>query len=279
MTMQKYISRKIVIEAMQYAPNSPEELPEGVIEEWTEPETQTGHCHCYIDTLEGRMTVSPGDFIIRGTKGELYPCKPDIFKHKYEEVADGRMVERVLASSDPDGQVSAPELPTPGRIVYLYDRIEDPDREEPIPAGVVGVSENGGVNRLVVEIWGENPPFRTAHVLHIDTPDNDTGESDYTMGWDWMPYQKGQAKKLEEVQAIDWPGLRTMPSLAEFDNRFTYHAPTPEQVDKYQQIRAKAKDLACQLCAFCPPSAELAAALDALDTTVFKANAAIARHS
>jgi hypothetical protein len=39
-----------------------------------------------IETLEGRMKCSPGDFIVRGVKGEHYPCKPDIFEATYEEV-------------------------------------------------------------------------------------------------------------------------------------------------------------------------------------------------
>ena len=37
-----------------------------------------------ISTLEGTMTASNGDWIIRGVKGELYPCKPDIFEATYE---------------------------------------------------------------------------------------------------------------------------------------------------------------------------------------------------
>ena len=37
-----------------------------------------------IPTLEGDMTASPGDFIIRGVKGEYYPCKPEIFAMTYE---------------------------------------------------------------------------------------------------------------------------------------------------------------------------------------------------
>ncbi len=40
----------------------------------------------FIDTLEGVMTASPGDYIIKGVEGEFYPCKPDIFKATYEEV-------------------------------------------------------------------------------------------------------------------------------------------------------------------------------------------------
>lgn len=39
-----------------------------------------------IDTLEGTMTASLGDWIIRGVKGEFYPCKPDIFEATYEPV-------------------------------------------------------------------------------------------------------------------------------------------------------------------------------------------------
>jgi len=37
-----------------------------------------------IETLEGVMTASPGDWIIKGVKGEIYPCKPDVFAATYE---------------------------------------------------------------------------------------------------------------------------------------------------------------------------------------------------
>lgn len=37
-----------------------------------------------INTLEGTMTASVGDFIIKGVKGEFYPCKPDIFEQTYD---------------------------------------------------------------------------------------------------------------------------------------------------------------------------------------------------
>lgn len=39
-----------------------------------------------IHTLEGTMTAMVGDWIIKGVKGELYPCKPDIFEATYEPV-------------------------------------------------------------------------------------------------------------------------------------------------------------------------------------------------
>lgn len=39
-----------------------------------------------IHTLEGTMEAKPGDWIIRGVKGECYPCKPDIFAMTYEAI-------------------------------------------------------------------------------------------------------------------------------------------------------------------------------------------------
>jgi len=44
----------------------------------------TLYTHGWIETLEGRHIVCPGDWIIRGVKGELYSCKPDIFEMTYE---------------------------------------------------------------------------------------------------------------------------------------------------------------------------------------------------
>jgi len=41
-----------------------------------------------IKTLEGTMTASPGDYVIKGVQGEFYPCKPDIFEATYEAVEE-----------------------------------------------------------------------------------------------------------------------------------------------------------------------------------------------
>jgi hypothetical protein len=41
-----------------------------------------------IPTLEGLMLARQNDFVIRGVKGELYPCKPDIFEATYEKVEE-----------------------------------------------------------------------------------------------------------------------------------------------------------------------------------------------
>ena len=47
---------------------------------------------CEIKTLEGTMIARAGDYIIRGLRGELYPCKPDIFKKTYEVLEDDHSV-------------------------------------------------------------------------------------------------------------------------------------------------------------------------------------------
>lgn len=43
-----------------------------------------GPAWCEIKTLEGVMVAKDGDYIIKGVKGEIYPCKADIFEETYE---------------------------------------------------------------------------------------------------------------------------------------------------------------------------------------------------
>lgn len=62
------------------------------------------------------------------------------------------------------------------------------------------------------------------------------------------------------------------------DNHFSYHAPKGNQAEKYELIRAQAKELAELLSFLCPPSRELSVALTELETSVMWANASIARN-
>ncbi len=52
----------------------------------TTPIDSDACCGWTFHTLEGLITASPGDYIIKGIKGEFYPCKPDIFEATYERV-------------------------------------------------------------------------------------------------------------------------------------------------------------------------------------------------
>lgn len=52
------------------------------------PDIVLGCSVAAINTLEGTMSATPGDIIIKGVNGEFYPCKPDIFEKTYELVND-----------------------------------------------------------------------------------------------------------------------------------------------------------------------------------------------
>ncbi|MGX1221969.1 hypothetical protein [Streptomyces ambofaciens] len=54
-----------------------------------------------IPTLEGTMTALPNDWIIRGVKGELYPCKPDIFEATYEPAPSSPVEMHIQFQPDP----------------------------------------------------------------------------------------------------------------------------------------------------------------------------------
>jgi hypothetical protein len=80
----KFRKKPVVIGAVQFdASADPSDWPEGVYCR------HDGDVVCHrINTLEGELEVSNGDWIITGVKGERYPCKPDIFEMTYEPLAE-----------------------------------------------------------------------------------------------------------------------------------------------------------------------------------------------
>jgi len=62
------------------------------------------------------------------------------------------------------------------------------------------------------------------------------------------------------------------------DERYVYHRPTPEQTERYGRLRAKAKEFAELVAAYCPDSPERETAFTRIDEAVMHANASIARH-
>lgn len=80
-----YVKKPVVIEACQWIGDNIEEIKKFVdpIAEYLEDEQVI-----LIHTLEGDMKANVGDYIIKGVKGEFYPCKPDIFEETYSEAID-----------------------------------------------------------------------------------------------------------------------------------------------------------------------------------------------
>lgn len=87
--MAQYRKKPVVIEAFRWTGDLDQtEDPEWIIDAIRSGDvffdTNTGTMK--IKTLEGTMSVLPGEWIIKGIKGEIYPCKPDIFLATYELV-------------------------------------------------------------------------------------------------------------------------------------------------------------------------------------------------
>ena len=97
--MPKYRKKPVVIEACQLTTEtraSNYEWPEWMNAAWNKERGAEGSLYptvplthdgtLSVGTLEGEMLVSFGDYIIQGVKGEIYPCKPDIFEATYDLV-------------------------------------------------------------------------------------------------------------------------------------------------------------------------------------------------
>ena len=99
--MPKFRKKPVVVNAVQWTGINVEEMhgwlsalaaaktvSEEVAQQVQFDMTKPPHIKLSIKTLEGEMAADHGDFVICGVKGELYPCKPDIFEATYEAVEE-----------------------------------------------------------------------------------------------------------------------------------------------------------------------------------------------
>jgi hypothetical protein len=86
----KYRKKPVVIEAQQLTKDSADKVFswvwENSINRICRLMRNESSFHMEIETLEGKMRADENDWIIKGIKGEFYPCKPDIFEATYEAV-------------------------------------------------------------------------------------------------------------------------------------------------------------------------------------------------
>lgn len=88
-----YRKKPVVVEAWKFTRKALEVKPEWVIYDEKrvvgKPDSFTGDIVLLLlNTIEGHVWAEEGDYIIKGVKGEVYPCKPDIFEQTYEKVED-----------------------------------------------------------------------------------------------------------------------------------------------------------------------------------------------
>jgi hypothetical protein len=83
--MAKFRKKPVVIEAFRWTggPDQDDD-PVWVVEKIKSGDVWFARGGLHIKTLEGVMRAEAGDWIIKGVKGEVYPCKPDIFEATYE---------------------------------------------------------------------------------------------------------------------------------------------------------------------------------------------------
>jgi hypothetical protein len=89
--MPKFRKKPVVIEAMRFDGSNANDISAFMGKEIRllgddNPDAQERRL--LIDTLEGQMIASYHDWIIKGVKGEFYPCKPDIFEATYEPIQE-----------------------------------------------------------------------------------------------------------------------------------------------------------------------------------------------
>lgn len=89
--MAKYTKKPVEIEAVQWLNGKISEVTPWISEALNKMPTENGAITRYgddifIQTLEGEMKAINEDYIIKGIKGEIYPCKPDIFELTYNKV-------------------------------------------------------------------------------------------------------------------------------------------------------------------------------------------------
>lgn len=81
--MPKFRKKPVEIEAIRFIGSNYEE-----IREFIGQNTLCSDLSIVIPILEGDMVAQKGDYIIKGVRGEFYPCKPDIFAKTYEAVRE-----------------------------------------------------------------------------------------------------------------------------------------------------------------------------------------------
>ena len=163
--MKKYRKKPVVIEAVEFNKKKWEvEISQGKLSE-SFPMVLLSVISGFspvIETLEGDMKVSDGDFIIKGIQGEYYPCKPDIFHDSYEKVDD----EAKLPMMKPKfiGKTKREGKEVEGHLFYFDD-----GRRYITPTGsdVYGFAGNEADKQTVMfsvyEVWPESVALKQSY--------------------------------------------------------------------------------------------------------------------
>ena len=101
MSVKQYSKKPVIIDAIQWTGSNIQEVADFCSACYMKPVDHVEKLH--ISTLEGIMVATEGDFIIKGIKGEFYPCKPDIFEMTYDNRNVVQAAEKSLHNTTANG--------------------------------------------------------------------------------------------------------------------------------------------------------------------------------
>lgn len=167
----KFVKKPVVIEAIEWTGDNLLEIVrfmgqrtpnfENALEsdKWDEYKEIVDRDGLIIKTLEGQHIASIGDWIIKGIKGEFYPCKPDIFAMTYDRLLEHKLEsfreenERLRKDAEVGASIqrAAAELPV-GYIVGISVEADAATVELCLPTGHIKSMDVDDDNRLAAEI-------------------------------------------------------------------------------------------------------------------------------
>ncbi|WP_341456853.1 hypothetical protein [Anaerofustis stercorihominis] len=134
--IKRYRTKPVEIEAVQWTGINPKEIEDFTMQDIvpTLPKNDQvvleykRNPYLIIHTLEGDMKADKGDYIIKGLRGEFYPCKPDVFEKKYEEIKPPKFQAEYAECNICDNYQPSPYLDyasciaRDGEVLYGYPK-------------------------------------------------------------------------------------------------------------------------------------------------------------
>lgn len=191
---ERLTKKPVTIEAVQFTEALRDSIvldgvpcPEGVkrgATTWRQKDRKVWRADFFIDTLEGRMNVEIGDWIIKGVKGEFYPCKPDIFEMTYDLAT--------LQAQPAAAGVSDAEIARAVRPLYADDA-----------AAEMGLPDDIKTARAILTLRPQSYP------LPDDLYDSkDWRQGDYASRVEWLHTMYEHAKHERDEYAAQLEALR-----------------------------------------------------------------------
>lgn len=181
--MQKFVKKPVVIEAIQYNGENIKAIEDFVGKKLSTVMASDVDVKLIIPTLEGDMKASKGDYVIKGIKGEFYPCKPDVFKQSYNMIKENNGIlsegeKRVRKSFNPSAlkrvenfkSITASAI---DKIAEVERRVKSASKDNPELGDFLRECATAKTALQDASMWGV---AELTHQITFDTFENLTNE-------------------------------------------------------------------------------------------------------